>query len=199
MTKKLQLAILFAFMGVFAQAQTISIVGTGVNGWPPDQTGPEITLDTTDNIVYMITGLVLSTGEVKFRQDMMWTTNWGTNSFPTGIGTQDGMNIPTIAGTYDVTFNRSTGAYSFVQGLATKSFDKTLFTVYPNPSNNVWNISAKSTIDKISVVDVSGKHIFVLNPGAETAIINGENLSAGIYFATVRSGKSTQTIKLVRK
>ena len=46
--------LLFALIVWQAHAQTISIVGTGVNGWPPTN-GPEITLSTTDNITYTIT------------------------------------------------------------------------------------------------------------------------------------------------
>jgi hypothetical protein len=100
----------FAFLG--AKSQTISIVGTGVNGWAPAN-GTEITLSTIDNVTYTITDLVVNTGEVKFRQDLDWLVNWGSNTWPSGTGTQGGANIPTVAGTYDVTFNRVTGAYSF--------------------------------------------------------------------------------------
>jgi hypothetical protein len=95
-----------------ASAQTISIVGTGVNGWPPTN-GPEITLSSTDNIIYTINDLVVSTGAVKFRQDFSWANNWGGSTFPNGNGAPNGQDIPTLAGTYNVTFNRLTGAYSF--------------------------------------------------------------------------------------
>jgi hypothetical protein len=110
--KKLLLS--FLLLLVFsAKSQTISIVGSGVNGWPPDN-NPEITLSTTDNVIYTISNLAVSTGEVKFRQDLDWAINWGSASFPTGTGVQGGSNIPTQAGVYDVTFNRTTGEYSFV-------------------------------------------------------------------------------------
>jgi hypothetical protein len=105
--------ILLSFAALQSVAQVISIVGTGVNGWPPDNI-PEITLSTTDNINYTIADLVVSTGLVKFRQDLAWTTNWGGTGFPTGTATLSGPNIPTVAGTYTVNFNRDTGAYSFV-------------------------------------------------------------------------------------
>jgi hypothetical protein len=94
-------------------AQPISIVGTGVNGWPPTN-GPEITLSTNDNITYTISNLVITTGVVKFRQDYDWTTNWGGSTFPSGQGVQNGADIPTVAGTYDVTINRINGTYTFI-------------------------------------------------------------------------------------
>lgn len=112
MIKKL-LFLIIPFLALNVHAQTISIVGSGVNGWPPTN-GPEITLNTTDNTNYTISNLAISSGEVKFRQDLDWTINWGGTSFPNGTGTQDGANIPTQAGIYTVNFNRATGVYSFV-------------------------------------------------------------------------------------
>jgi hypothetical protein len=109
--------ILFSFAALESVAQVISIVGTGVNGWPPDNV-PEITLSTTDNIHYTISELAVTTGEVKFRQDFAWVTNWGGTGFPTGTAYLLGPNIPTVAGTYTVNFNRDTGDYSFVGGVA---------------------------------------------------------------------------------
>ena len=52
--------------------------------------------------------------EVKFRQDADWTSNWGNPAFPSGVATSGGDNILAIDGTYDVSFNCATGAYSFV-------------------------------------------------------------------------------------
>lgn len=104
---------LIGLLSSTAYAQTISIVGSGVNGWPPNN-NPEIVLSTTDNVIYTIENLVVSTGEVKFRENMSWTNNWGGSAFPTGTAVFNAGNIPTVAGTYDVTFNKNTLAYSFV-------------------------------------------------------------------------------------
>lgn len=111
--KRKLLYLFISFIAFNVGAQTISIVGTGVNGWPPTN-GPEITLSTTDNITYTIANLVVTTGVVKFRQDYDWTTNWGGSTFPSGQGTQNGPDIPTVAGTYDVTLNRVNGTYTFI-------------------------------------------------------------------------------------
>lgn len=108
------LTIVLLLTGIFSNAQTISIVGTGVNGWPEDQITPEITLSTTDGISYVINNLVVTTGLVKFRQDLSWAVNWGDSTFPIGTGILNGPNIPTIAGTYDVTFNISNATYTFI-------------------------------------------------------------------------------------
>jgi hypothetical protein len=59
--------------------------------------------------------ITLTDGEAKFRADDAWTVNWGNAAFPSGIATQDGSNIPVLAGTYFVTFNSGTGVYSFLK------------------------------------------------------------------------------------
>ncbi|OYU82070.1 MAG: hypothetical protein CFE23_01860 [Flavobacterium sp. BFFFF1] len=100
-------------------AQSISIVGEAVGGWPDNDPNTPDThiMSTTDNITYTLSNLSVTTavpgGGLKFRQDGAWAINWGSAAFPSGIGALSGANIVTVAGTYDVTFNRETGAYSF--------------------------------------------------------------------------------------
>ena len=52
--------------------------------------------------------------EVKFLSDSSWATNWGSDTFPSGTGVQNGSNIPVTAGTYIVVFNDIDGGYTFV-------------------------------------------------------------------------------------
>lgn len=86
---------------------TIGIIGA-FNDWSSD-----IDMETTDGILYTLTNYTLPGGDLKFRQDHDWSINWGNTSFPSGIGYQGGSNIPTVSGTYDITFNRITGEYLF--------------------------------------------------------------------------------------
>jgi hypothetical protein len=91
----------------------IGIIGSATSGgWSSDT---DMYQDATDSNKYFLT-LALTSGEVKFRQNNDWAINWGANTFPTGIGTQDGPNIPIAqGGNYYVTFNKSTGEYSFTE------------------------------------------------------------------------------------
>lgn len=50
---------------------------------------------------------------MKFRQNHDWATNWGGIIFPNGTGIANGLNIPTVAGTYNISFNYLTKEYSF--------------------------------------------------------------------------------------
>jgi len=87
---------------------TVGIVGSALTGWDND-----INMQSTDGIVYTLTEYPFINGEVKFRADKSWTVNWGNSTFPSGMAYQDGPNIPVLAGTYDVVFNRLTGEYLF--------------------------------------------------------------------------------------
>ena len=53
--------------------------------------------------------------EVKFRENADWSVNWGNDTWPSGVGLDNGPNIPLIAGKYDVTFNCGTAEYNFVE------------------------------------------------------------------------------------
>lgn len=109
---------IFTFLTFFVcEGQTVSIVGTGVNGWPGSAVGPEIVLSTTDNINFTIANLVVTDGAIKFRRDLSWAINWGGNTFPNGVGISNGSDIPTVAGTYDVTFNISNATYTFINSM----------------------------------------------------------------------------------
>lgn len=161
--KRKLLGLLLSFFAFNAVAQTISIVGSGVNGWPPTN-GPEITLSTTDNITYTISNLVVTTGAVKFRQDYGWTTNWGGSTFPNGQGTQNGPDIPTVAGTYDVTLNRINGTYTFI---GTAAF----------PSIGIWGPAVDSQNGFI------GPDVDMLTNDGITYTLSGFNFSSGnAYF-----------------
>ena len=117
MKKQILLFIAVLFFTQINYSQVISIVG---NCSPSGSWDIDTNLTTTNNITYTLTNVELTsatdpiTTGIKFRQDGQWTTNWGGN-FPNGTGTQGGQNIQTVAGIYDVTFNRSNGTYTFIQ------------------------------------------------------------------------------------
>lgn len=97
------------FFALTSRAQTIGMIGD-FTGWA----APDVIMNTSDGVNWTVTNQAfLVTGGVKFRQDEDWAVNWGAADFPSGIGTGGGANIPVPAGVYDVTFNSTTGEYSF--------------------------------------------------------------------------------------
>jgi hypothetical protein len=108
MIKKLLFSLIIVLITSYTKAQSIGVIGD-FNNWNSD-----VVMNTSDNIVFTLSNQTfLISGGVKFRQDAQWTNSWGSANFPSGIGILGGVNIPVPAGTYDITFNINTGAYSF--------------------------------------------------------------------------------------
>ena len=91
------------------QFTAIGILGSALSGWDVD-----IPMETTDGINYTLSNYQLTIGDVKFRQDKSWCRNWGGNDFPAGTAVENGQNIIILSpGYYDISFNVTTGEYSF--------------------------------------------------------------------------------------
>lgn len=173
---------------------SIGILGTALNGFDVADTD----LTTTDGFNYSISDLTLTDGEVKFRKDNLWTSNWGSAAFPSGTGTQDGANIPVTAGNYHVTFDKSTGNYNFILLLSSDGYNLKNIVVFPNPTNSNWNFSSTEMIDSVEITDVLGKTILKSNTKSENIIIDASQWNSGIYFAKITIGSSIQTVKLIK-
>jgi hypothetical protein len=178
---------------------TISIVGEAVGGWPGAQgTTDTHQLTTANGENYTINNLVVTTattgGGAKFRQDNDWSTSWGNDAFPLA-SSSNGNNIVTVAGTYNVLFNRISGAYNFTSSLNNILFAKTNTVVYPNPTRNSWNFSTINEIKTIKIIDVSGKLIH----STTAKSIDASSFTSGIYFAQIETEAATETIKLVKQ
>lgn len=164
----------------------------------------EINLDTNDGINYTKSGVVMSGAECKLRLDNDWKKAWGnggTNAWPSGTAVTTcpsgvNCNIVAQAGTYDITFNRVTGEYTFTTAaVSTVSFQAAGFKVSPNPTQNYWNFSSsKDAIVSIQVIDMLGKTVINTN----NTTIDASALSNGVYFAKVSSATATETVKLIK-
>ena len=125
MKTKLLFLMLFAALSFgYGQVTSVSITGEAAGGWPGSAGDPGPVdvhqMASTDGVNWTFSGLIVtnaaSGGGVKFRANNDWAINWGSTAFPTGTGTQGGANILCIGGTYDVTFNSTTGEYNFSGG-----------------------------------------------------------------------------------
>ncbi|MBA4317590.1 MAG: hypothetical protein C0412_04240, partial [Flavobacterium sp.] len=185
---------------------TYSIVGEAVGGWPgdPGNLGPIDThqLSTVDGVNYTINNLVCTNfavgGGAKFRLNNAWAGgDWGGDTFP--AGTKTGGNIPTVAGTYNLTVNVLTGAYDFGTALAVKNFNAGSFKAYPNPTRNSWNITSNDDITSVQVFDILGKSVYTKSASSKEVNVNAATLSKGVYFAKVSTANGTSTVKLVKE
>lgn len=73
------------------------------------------------------------------------------------------------------------------------------FTVFPNPVNDVLNISNSigADINSVSISDVNGRVVKQINAGVEQ--INVSDLNAGVYFLNINSTEGNLTKKIVKK
>lgn len=92
---------------------TVGIIGSATaNGW--DASTPMVQ-STFDPNLWILSGIRLSAGELKFRADNDWAVNWGGTAEFFGKATQDGGNIKVEAAyTYTIYFNSATGEYSIL-------------------------------------------------------------------------------------
>ena len=173
---------------------SIGILGTATSvGW-----GTDIDLSTTDGFSYSISNLVLTDGVVKFRKDNAWDINWGSLGFPTGTGVQNGAEIPVTAGTYDVSFEKSSGNYAFNNTLSNHQNSISEVKIYPNPTNAIWNLSFTNPIDNVELFDTTGKILQTYNPNATQFELDGTSLSNGVYFVKIKSGLDFAVQKIIK-
>lgn len=75
-------------------------------------------------------------------------------------------------------------------------FDKSNFSIYPNPTSSILNIKSNIKINKLTVYNLRGQK--VLESNLET--INVSNLTSGIYMLQIMDEKGRTTIKkLIKK
>jgi hypothetical protein len=90
----------------------VGIIGTATpGGWGSDT---DLTKNPSNPFLWS-KSITLTDGESKFRANDAWDMNWGGSTFPGGIGSSNGPNIPTSGGTYFITFNTATGEYYFLK------------------------------------------------------------------------------------
>ena len=70
-------------------------------------------------------------------------------------------------------------------------------SVFPNPANDFITINTEEVIEKITILDVSGKTVFSQEKGLNKRI-NIQHLPSGVYFLTVESSKSVGTTKFIK-
>ena len=84
-------------------------------------------------------------------------------------------------------------------GLAVQQEERLDFKVYPNPVSTVLSIqySGIDTITTLTIFDVLGKSVVqqeLLSPGQ----VNLSSLAPGVYIASLQSGSTIQTFKLIK-
>jgi hypothetical protein len=114
-------------------------------------------------------------------------------------------STPNIAGEWkwEATYNGETVSHSYnvgTLGIEDETLEET--SIYPNPFNDVVTINSTAKIEKVSVVNILGKTILVINKNSDEGIkeLNLGELSNGMYFVTLEGEQhQKKTIKLIKK
>lgn len=105
--------------------------------------------------------------------------------------------------------NRTPDAYMFMVDdfkvtaatLSTDSFTAAKLSVYPNPANNVINISNDGTLqlNSVTMMDLNGRTVKSVNlNGVTESQINISDLNAGVYFMNINTNEGVATKKVVK-
>ncbi len=191
---------------VFVVYDQISLVGEAgpFGAWPAeDDMGAVDTYldrDADNDQLWSVAGVLLSDaadgGGVKFRANTDWAVNWGMDTFPFGVGTQDGPNILCVAGLYDVTFNSLTGEFMFADpNSTTEVLDPATIAIYPNPAADLISVDLSainlSNSGVISIFDTNGRLVTRLNQKISEVInVDVSQLRNGQYLMHISDGSN---------
>ncbi|WP_310555848.1 zinc-dependent metalloprotease [Flavobacterium sp.] len=82
--------------------------------------------------------------------------------------------------------------------LSSNEFDLSHFTIYPNPTSSVLNISHKKDMSSVLIYNILGQKVFEKSIVSENVSLDISNLSVGTYFVKVFAGKSYKTLKMIK-
>lgn len=166
---------------------SVSIIGSAIDGAATGWT-KDVVMKSTDLGQNFTLDYTLLAGEIKFRKNKGWATNWGAATFPTGTGTQNGVNIPVPAGTYTISFNATTGVYNFQLKLP-----PTILSFTPTSAATGANVTIKGTnfsgASAVSFNNVNASSFFVQNDSTISAVVGSG--STGKVRVTTPLGTAT--------
>lgn len=83
--------------------------------------------------------------------------------------------------------------------LGTNDFNAVQFTYYPNPVNDVLNISAQAAITSVKVYNLLGQELLSKQVNATNAVLDMGNLTSGSYIVNVTANNQVKTFRIAKK
>ncbi|CAM4382939.1 T9SS-dependent choice-of-anchor J family protein [Flavobacterium terrigena] len=83
--------------------------------------------------------------------------------------------------------------------LSSNSFDTTTFVAYPNPVKDVLNLSYKSAISNVRVVNLLGQEVLNTKTNANDLQVDMSALTAGAYIVNITVEDTVHTIKVIKE
>ncbi|MBQ1731650.1 MAG: T9SS type A sorting domain-containing protein, partial [Bacteroidales bacterium] len=63
--------------------------------------------------------------------------------------------------------------------------------IFPNPANDILNISSSETISEIEIVNTLGQVVKRIEVNSDNAVCDVEELKAGVYVVRIRTASAT--------
>ena len=177
------------------------VVGSGYNNWGAFADGAFYSTSDPNVIVSYVT---LVTGEIKFRLNNDWGTNYGDNGAD-GTLEQDGSNIAVTDGTYRIMVNTSTFAYTiepYSFGIVGSGYNDWGATpdakFYYDPTSDTWKVGVKLIDGEIKVRLNNDWGLNYGDSGADgTLDQDGNNIpvTAGYYLMTLDLNNGTYALQ----
>ena len=91
--------------------------------------------------------------------------------------------------------------YLYVDGTAGLEDNNIInVSVYPNPSNSIWNFRTGNTvITSVEVFNLLGKRVVLQNNNSTNVAISTQGLTSGIYIARITTEQGIKTVKLIKE
>ena len=86
-----------------------------------------------------------------------------------------------------------------ISSLANQDFDMSQFSYYPNPVNDVLNLSYSHDINRVKVLNMVGQELLSSQVNSKTAQIDLSSFAKGAYFIQVTSETAIKTVRVIKK
>lgn len=86
--------------------------------------------------------------------------------------------------------------YCTVLNLNENSSEKEELNIYPNPSNNIINITSSNNIEEVSIYDINSKKVLT---SITNTIIDVSKLNSGLYFIKVKTDQGEFSQKFIKE
>ena len=149
-----------------------------------------------DSVITIYTGTCGALTQINCDDDGAATGSYSLKSL-TGLTPGSTLYIRVYEYSNDNTGSFGVAAYD--ASLSTASFDKSTFVAYPNPVKDVLNLSYKSEISNVRVVNLLGQEVINTKWNANDVQVNMSALTAGAYIVNITVEDTVHTIKVIKE
>jgi hypothetical protein len=93
----------------------------------------------------------------------------------------------------------NTAINTFVAPNGIEELSNGIFSIYPNPAENVLYVQSENGNSTYTIYDVTGKVNYTHNSTTTNSSLDISSLSSGIYFIQCISGEEVSTIKFIKR